>query len=289
LVQDDGVAKEEEGEVFFSKGDEDDLARVEDQHDGLIAEKRMVGEEQGEEGGAVVEAAEDSETSLQAKEEEEDDDYWRPSFPPPPPKPVYEPSNFLEKVWYKVVEGSSLDPNDDGRARRIWGFLSGDEEEDLPLLPDGDPPADAELPKFTKDDFADTTWTVGLAYRSSLPLVPPSIKRTRILLRGDGSVLWDKDLFGFPGKGSWVINEETNVFRFQRDTVFAINGRQWYPTLLASEKSRYYLEGYIIGWSPLQALKVFGLWQAYRDDVPEDERGPAPWEDYSNEGPVLEG
>lgn len=282
--------KEEEEEGLKADGGEEEKRQEEGKPEEVESEDKqgqVEEEEKKEEEGWVPWEREDEANDRDEK------DMLSSSFPPPPPippPPQWEPATFWEKLWYPVVRGSALDPNDDGRPRRIWGYLGGGEDEvDLPLLPDGDPPADAVLPKFTKNDFADTTWTIGLAYRGVLPFLPQKVQRVRVLLQGDGTVVWDRGLLGLPGKGSWSLNEETNVFRFQKDTPFALNGRQWYPTLLAKEENRYYMEGYILGWGPVLPLTVLGLWQAYRDDVPEDERGPAPWDAYSESGPVLEG
>lgn len=62
-----------------------------------------------------------------------------------------------------------------------------------------------------------------------------------------------------------------------------MNGRRSFPTLLTEDRSLYYMEGFVIGWAPFDPLKVYGLWQAYRDDVSEEERGIAPWDERTRE------
>jgi hypothetical protein len=91
------------------------------------------------------------------------------------------------------------------------------------------------------------------------------------------------------GKGQWSYDERTNVFRFGRETFWSLNGRRYFPTLLTSEQNLYYMEGFILGWAPLQPLTVYGMWQAYRDDVSEEERGPAPWDNADGSDDVLLG
>jgi hypothetical protein len=55
---------------------------------------------------------------------------------------------------------------------------------------------------------------------------------------------------------------------------------------MCEERSLYFMEGFVIGWAPFTPLSVYGMWQAYRDDVSEEEReskGKAPWEEREEE------
>lgn len=210
--------------------------------------------------------------------------------PAVPTKPPTVGKNWLEDKWLKFIEGTSLHPDDDGRRRTIFGYLNDIEDDpDLPLLPGGDPDDDAELPYFTANQFVNTTWTVGLLYDGPLK----SVRRRRVVFGENGKVLWDKGPFGISEGGAWKYDSRTNVMKFSLKTLATLNGRRIFPTLLAKEENLYYMEGYIIGWAPYTPLTCWGLWQAYRDDVDPEVRGPAPWDDQKlddeNDNRIIEG
>jgi hypothetical protein len=190
----------------------------------------------------------------------------------------YVPKTWWEERWYSFVKGTSFDPNEEGKRRSIFGYYENSEEAqlDLPFLPGGDPPEDAELPEFEASEFYNTTWTVGILWKGPLGL--QRLQRKRVFLRDDGRAVWDDF-----GKGAWSYETRSNVLRFGRETFLSLDGRRSFPTLLTSEQNRYYLEGFVIGWAPFNPLDVYGMWQAYREDVDEEERGPAPWEDYDQD------
>ncbi len=188
---------------------------------------------------------------------------------------VPEPTTWWGKQWRSVVRGTSFDPAEEGRRRSIFGFYQKEQEEapDLPFLPYGDPPEDAELPVFSAQDFGNTSWTVGVFWEGGNPF--RRVDRTRVFFRDDGRAVWLRG----GDKGEWSYDARANVFRFGRETSLSLNGRRSFPTLLTEERSKYYMEGFVIGWAPFTPLCVYGLWQAYRDDVSDEERGPAPWDE----------
>lgn len=63
-----------------------------------------------------------------------------------------------------LCTGTSFDPREDGKRRSIFGYYTNEQEvaPDLPFLPGGDPPEDAELPVFEPRQFYNTTWTIGM-------------------------------------------------------------------------------------------------------------------------------
>ena len=186
--------------------------------------------------------------------------------------PAFVPKNWLEAQWYQLIKGTSFDPNDTGKRRSIFGYYREGVEEgpDLPFLPSGDPPEDVELPTFSVNDFQNTTWTVGVLWDGPFKRV----ERTRVFFRDNGKAVWVSKAMG-----DWSYDARSNVFRFGRESFFSWNGRRSFPTLLTQEKSKYYMEGFVLGWAPLSPLSVYGMWQAYRDDISEEERGTPPWED----------
>ncbi|EWM28344.1 hypothetical protein Naga_100846g1, partial [Nannochloropsis gaditana] len=185
------------------------------------------------------------------------------------------PKAWWEQKYLQLVEGTSFDPAEAGKRRSIFGYYQreGEEAPDLPFLPSGDPPEDAELPVFRREQFVNTTWTLGTVSDGWNPL--KRVQRTRVFFREDGRVIWVNG----GNKGEWTFDARSNVFRFGRESFLSWNGRRSYPTLLTEERSLYYMQGFVIGWAPFTPLSVFGLWQMYRDDVSEEERGVAPWEE----------
>jgi hypothetical protein len=240
----------------------------------------------GREAGALAVAEE----PVRRDEEQQEGEHGEEAaevFEPVPyvePEPAFVPQTWWDKQWFGLVKGTSFDPNEEGKRRSIFGYYAKEGREeppDLPFLPYGDPPEDAQLPFFDKADFANTTWTVGILWKGGLF---KRVERARVFFRDDGKVVWTTG-----AQGTWSCDSRSNVFRFGRSSPLGLNGGRSFPTLLTREDSRYFMEGFVIGWAPFSPLDVWGMWQAYRDDVSEEERGTAPWEGRDEGRDVVEG
>merc|ERR1711988_1170071 len=79
--------------------------------------------------------------------------------------------------------------------------------------------------------------------------------------------------------GAWTFDPKTRILKFSRNSFLGINGIRIMPALQYRKCHQYFMQGYVVGWAPYAPLKVWGIFQAFRDDVSSSTRGIAPWEE----------